>query len=176
MPASESIPNLSRIRLLVLDVDGVLTDGRIGIGAQGIEMKYFCVRDGLGIRLAQKAGIEVAFLSGRRSDAVLQRARELEVKQVILGSRDKVGDWERILRETPAEPSEAACMGDDLHDLALFGRAAFSAAPADAASEVRSAADYVCTLGGGKGAVREVIELILRTSGKWEGFVEGFHA
>ena len=161
-------PDLSQIRLLILDVDGVLTDGRIGLTDQGDEIKYFCVRDGLAIRLAQRSGIQVALLSGRSSRAVERRARELEVETVIQGSRDKVRHLEEILKRLDLEPSQVAAMGDDLPDLPLLKMAHFSAAPSDAAPEVQSSVDYLCQSPGGHGAVREVVERILKARGEWE--------
>lgn len=160
-------PDLSRIRLLILDVDGVLTDGRIGLTAQGDEIKFFFIQDGLAIRMAQRCGIQVAFLSGRRSQAVLQRARELEVSTVIEGSRDKLHDLQTILTESGVTEEQTAAMGDDLPDLPLLQRVQFSAAPCDAAPEVLSAVDYACEKGGGRGAVREVIERILKQRAEW---------
>lgn len=160
-------PDLSQIRLLILDVDGVLTDGRIGLTAQGDEIKFFFIQDGLAIRMAQRCGIQVAFLSGRRSEAVLRRARELGVETVVEGSRDKLQDLEAILAKLGLDAEQAAAMGDDLPDLPLLREVGFSAAPGDAAPEVLEAVDYVCRKKGGKGAVREVIEMVLKERGEW---------
>ncbi|MDA2934875.1 HAD-IIIA family hydrolase [Acidobacteria bacterium AH-259-D05] len=162
------LKNLPKIRLILLDVDGVLTDGRVGRLASGEEIKFFSVYDGLGIRLAQKAGWEVGFLSGRSSQEVEARARELGVEIVIQGSRDKVKDFEEILNERNLEASQVAYIGDDLPDIALLKRVGFSAAPGNAAEAVRDCVDYVTQQNGGHGAVREVVDLLLKVSGKWE--------
>ncbi len=164
MPA----PDFSQLQLLILDVDGVLTDGRIGFTAQGDEIKHFSIRDGLAIRLAQRSGFQVAFLSGRSSPAVQRRAAELEVEIVIEGSRDKVLHLEEILNRLNLPASQAAAMGDDLLDIPLLERVHFSAAPSDAAPEVRRVVDYVSQCPGGRGAVREVIERILKARGQWQ--------
>ncbi|MFQ5740818.1 MAG: KdsC family phosphatase [Acidobacteriota bacterium] len=157
-----------RIRLVLLDVDGVLTDGRLGILPDGREIKFFSIYDGLAIRLARKSGIEVGFLSGRKSREVDVRARELGVKMVIQGSRDKLADFERLLAERDMEASEVAFMGDDLPDLPLLKRVGLSAAPANAVGQVKCCVHYVTRAAGGAGAVREVLKMILESSGKWE--------
>lgn len=161
---------LSRIRLIAFDVDGVLTDGRILLTERD-EWKSFHVRDGVAIRLAQKAGIQVAFLSGRSSAAVDRRAADLEVRWVTQGSRDKIADFHRILERAGVTIEEAAFVGDDLPDLPLLRRVGLSACPADAAEEVRRDVDYVCRTAGGYGVARELIEYILRRRGEWEGSV-----
>ena len=164
--------NLQKIRLILLDVDGVLTDGRIGMLPGGEEIKFFSVYDGLAIRLAMKVGWEVGFLSGRTSEEAAVRARELGVEIVVQGSRDKVGDFEKILKDRNLRASEVAYMGDDLPDLPLLKRVGFSAAPGNAVESVKSAVHYVTRENGGSGAVREVVDLMLKTTGKWEGIVE----
>ncbi|MEW6658070.1 MAG: HAD family hydrolase [Thermodesulfobacteriota bacterium] len=159
------------IRLLILDVDGVLTDGRLYFDAKGEALKVFHVRDGHGIKMLQKAGIEVAFLSGRRSDAAYHRAKELEVKRFYEGSRDKVTVLEEIMGAMKIEAATVAAVGDELVDLPLFNRVGLAVAVADAAPEVKAAAHWVTNLPGGKGAVREVCDLLLKAQGKWEGMV-----
>ena len=168
--------NVQKIRFLLLDVDGVLTDGRVGLLPDGGEIKYFSIYDGLAIRLAQKAGIEVGFLSGRSSPAVLRRAEELGIGTVVLGSRDKLADFERILREGKLGAEEVAYVGDDLPDIPLLRRVGFAAAPCNAAEPVKYHVHYVTSTKGGDGAVREVIDLLLKSSGKWEQIMESMGA
>lgn len=170
LPA-EVLGNVQKIRLLLLDVDGVLTDGRVGLLPKGEEIKFFSIYDGLAIRLAKRVGWEVGFLSGRDSEEVAARARELGVEIVIQGSRDKVKDFEGIVKERNLQASEVAYMGDDLPDIPLLQRVGFSAAPANAADAVKDRVHYVTRREGGHGAVREVVELLLKTSGKWEAIL-----
>ncbi len=164
--------NLQRIRLLLTDVDGVLTDGRVAKLADGDELKFFSIYDGLGIRLAQKSGIEIGFVSGRRSRQVAARAAELEVKLLFQGVPDKVKAFESICRDKGLTAEEIGYVGDDLPDIRLLRKVGFSAAPANAVAAVRDCVDYVASTKGGKGALREVIELILRAQGKWEQVVK----
>jgi len=164
---------LEPVRLLVLDVDGVLTDGILVYTGRGEESKRFCVRDGLVIRLLRKSGIEVAALSGRTSEAVAVRLAELGLKAelIIQGSRDKARDLDTLALRAGVTAAEVAAMGDDLPDLPMLSRAGFSACPADAAPEVAVACHLVCGAEGGRGAVREMGELILKAQGKWAGLV-----
>ncbi len=160
---------LEPVKLLVLDVDGVLTDGSLTYSGEGEHLKTFSVRDGLGIRLLLEAGIQVAVISGRSSPAVSARCTELGIRSelIILGSKDKVADLERIEELLDVVDLEVAAMGDDLPDLPMLDRAVFTACPADAAPEVMAACDLVCGANGGCGAVREFVELILKVQGKW---------
>ena len=164
---------LEPVRLLVLDVDGVLTDGSLTYSAEGEHLKTFSVRDGLGIRLLLEAGIQVAVISGRSSEAVSVRCTELGIRSelIILGSKDKVSDLERIEEMLDIVDLEVAAMGDDLPDLPMLERAVFTACPADAAPEVMAVCDLVCGANGGCGAVREFVELILKVQGKWMNVV-----
>ena len=168
---------LERVRLLVLDVDGVLTDGTLIYSPDGEDRKRFSVRDGLAIRLLLKAGIEIAVITGRSSEAVNTRCGELGVRSelIVLGSRDKGADLDRIEGLLGIGSSaEIAVMGDDLPDLPLLARAGFAACPADAAPEVIAACDLVCGAVGGRGAVRELGELLLKAQGKWMEQVGGW--
>jgi 3-deoxy-D-manno-octulosonate 8-phosphate phosphatase (KDO 8-P phosphatase) len=161
---------LERIRLLVLDVDGVLTDGLLIYSADGEDRKQFSVRDGLAIHLLLQAGLQVAVITGRSSEAAATRCRELGVQSelIVLGSRDKNADLDRIERLLGIEDrTEIAAMGDDLPDLPMLARAGFAVCPADAAPEVAAACDLVCGAMGGRGAVREFAELLLKAQGKW---------
>jgi 3-deoxy-D-manno-octulosonate 8-phosphate phosphatase (KDO 8-P phosphatase) len=149
------------IRLLVLDVDGVLTDGRLYYGARGEALKVFDVRDGYGIVQLLRAGLTVAVISGRRSPMVRARCRELGVAHVHQGVSDKLAVLTRLCRRLRVELSACACVGDDLPDVPLMRAAALAFAVHDAHREVRRAADVITRLPGGRGAVREVCDYLL---------------
>lgn len=151
-----------RIGLLVLDVDGVLTDGGLWFGPRGEVQKRFHVRDGHGIKLAQRAGITVAVISGRRSRAVALRCRELGIRHVFQGVGDKSVVFARLLRRLRLTAAQAACIGDDTPDVPLFLSAGFAVAVRDAHPLARAAADRTTLLPGGAGAVREVCDWLLR--------------
>lgn len=159
------------IRALVLDVDGVLTDGTLYYSPTGEETKAFSVRDGLGIRMLLDAGVEVAVITGRASEALVRRCRDLRLREelVIQASRDKSADLDRVEEILGLADHEVAAMGDDLPDLPLLSRVGFSACPADAAPEVVASCDLVCGSPGGRGAVREMAELLLKARRKWQG-------
>jgi 3-deoxy-D-manno-octulosonate 8-phosphate phosphatase (KDO 8-P phosphatase) len=157
----------SRIRLLVLDVDGVLTDGVLVYGASGEETKRFHVRDGLAIQQARRAGVEVAIVSGRASAAVTRRMSELGVVEVHQGVGDKESLLRGLLARLEVKSAETAVMGDDLPDLPLMRIAGLAMAPADAVPEVRQAAGWVSRSAGGHGAVREAVEMLLRSRKAW---------
>jgi len=159
---------------LLTDVDGVLTDGRIAKLPNGDELKFFSIYDGFGIRLAQKHGIEVGFVSGRKSRQVSARAAELDVKLVLQGVPDKLGALESICRERKLGPEDVGYVGDDLPDIRLLLRAGFSAAPANAVDAVKDAVSYVARTRGGAGVLREVIELILRAQGKGDAILREY--
>jgi 3-deoxy-D-manno-octulosonate 8-phosphate phosphatase (KDO 8-P phosphatase) len=150
-----------RIRLLILDVDGVLTDGRLYFGPRGEALKVFDVRDGYGIVQLQRAGVTVAVISGRRSPMVVVRCRELGLRYVQQGVADKLGVFARLCARLKLTPAACACVGDDLPDLPLMRAATLSFAVADAHSEVRRSADIVTRAAGGRGAVREVCDYLL---------------
>jgi 3-deoxy-D-manno-octulosonate 8-phosphate phosphatase (KDO 8-P phosphatase) len=160
---------LEAIRLLVLDVDGVLTDGSLLISGDGEARKHFHVADGLAIRLLLEAGIEVAVLSGRTDRAVMARCRELGLRDenMLLGSGDKRAHLRELLGTLGVEAPETAAMGDDLPDIPVLRRVGFAACPCDAAPEVLAVCHHVCGAGGGRGAVREVAELILKAQRRW---------
>lgn len=150
-----------RIRLLVLDVDGVLTDGRLYFGASGEELKVFHVRDGAGLVALQRAGVTVAIVSGRNSPAVERRAAELGIRLVRQGATDKAHELEALAAKLGTTREEMACVGDDTPDLPMMRRTALAIAVADAHADVIEAADWVTTQKGGRGAVREVCDLLL---------------
>ena len=162
------------IKTLILDVDGVLTDGRIIINDRGVEFKSFHVRDGQGLRLLMNAGIDVIIISGRKSDAVLHRAKELGIRDIYQGIQDKGALLRKLIKQKKIENQHLCCIGDDLADLPLFHQAALSIAVADAAPEVRRAAGIVTKNGGGNGAVREACEMILKDLGIWEKTLTSF--
>jgi 3-deoxy-D-manno-octulosonate 8-phosphate phosphatase (KDO 8-P phosphatase) len=149
------------IRLLILDVDGTLTDGSLYFGPRGEVLKVFNVRDGLGIKHLDAAGIEVAVISGRKSKMVDVRCRELGVKHVIQGAQDKVIAFEELRKRLKVEPSESACVGDDTPDVPLMKVVRLAFAVADAHPEARQAAHVVTSSSGGHGAVREVCDYLL---------------
>lgn len=151
----------AQIRLLVLDVDGVMTDGRLHFGPRGEALKIFHVRDGLGIQQVRQAGIDVAVISGRRSPMVTVRCRELGVRHVLQGQADKLAAFERLRSRLDMSPSACACVGDDAPDVPLMRKVGLAFAVADAHPDARSAAHVVTSLAGGQGAVREVCDYLL---------------
>ena len=153
---------LAKIRLLTLDVDGVLTDGRLYFGARGESLKVFHVRDGHGIKLLAASGVTVAVISGRRSPAVAARMRELAVAHVVQGCGDKVRALAQLAHKLNVAPLEAACLVDDTPDLPLMTAVGFAGAVADAHRLVVAAAHWVAKSPGGQGAVRELCDAILR--------------
>ncbi len=163
---------LKRVSLLILDVDGVLTDGRIHFDASGRESKIFHVHDGAGIAYFRKAGGRVALLSGRSCEVVDQRARELGITDVLQGHIEKVAPYEQLLSKHELDDDDVCYVGDDLTDLPLLRRVGFPAAPSNARPEVRHSVAYVTRARGGEGAVREVVELLLRAQGMWRSIVE----
>lgn len=165
---------LKHIRLLLLDVDGVMTDGGIIYDAQGIETKRFNVRDGHGIKMLQRYGIEVGIITGRTSIVVDNRARELGIRLVYQGSLTKLVSYEDIKAKTELEDHQIAYMGDDVIDVPVLRRVGFSAAPCDGLAEVKAVVDCVTVCGGGRGAVRELCDLILRNSGAWPEITERY--
>ena len=158
---------LAAVRLLVLDVDGVLTDGIIIIDDLGVESKHFHVRDGAAIALWNNSGRRTAILSGRSARCVDLRAAELKIRPVVQGSSAKGEALQAMIAELGLEPAEVGFMGDDLADLPALAVAGFAACPSDAAPEVRAVAHHVAASPGGRGAVREVIELLLKAQDAW---------
>ncbi len=158
----------ARVRLFLVDVDGVLTDGGIIFDGNGVETKRFHVRDGHGIKMLQRAGIEVGIITGRTSEAVRVRAKELGISRVRQGAFDKLAAWREMLEETGVAPEESAYVGDDIVDVPLMRHAGFAATVADAEEYVKSEADFVSSRRGGEGAVREIIEFVLVSCGAWE--------
>ncbi len=159
------IEKARQIKLLVLDVDGVLTDGRIIYGSGGLELKTFDVQDGLGLKLARRIGLVTAIVTGRTSEAVERRARELEIDEVWQGVKNKLEVYEGVLGRYAFSDEVVAYAGDDLEDLPVLRRVGFAVAVANAVKEVKREADYVTVREGGRGAIRELVELILESKG-----------
>lgn len=152
-----------RVRLAIFDVDGVMTDGTLWFGPRGELMKAFNILDGHGLKLLQKAGVDTAFLSGRKSTAVAHRARELSIAHVIQGTGDnKVPEFERLIAKAGVKPDECSFMGDDIQDLPVMKRCGFRVAVVNAVEAVKESAHYVTKAHGGHGAVREFCDLVLR--------------
>jgi YrbI family 3-deoxy-D-manno-octulosonate 8-phosphate phosphatase len=160
--------------MLVLDVDGVLTDGRIIYGDDGVEVKAFHVRDGSGLKIWQARGKRVALITGRTSRIVNMRATELGINLVFQGASEKGAVYRHLLSTTSLRPEQVCSIGDDLPDLAMLSHSGLAVAVADACPEVRASAHYVTRTAGGGGAVREVIEVILGCQGHWSNIVEHF--
>jgi 3-deoxy-D-manno-octulosonate 8-phosphate phosphatase (KDO 8-P phosphatase) len=160
--------------MLLFDVDGVLTDGVVVMHTDGTESKGFHIRDGAAIVWAQRAGFSVGLLSARTSGATTQRAAQLGIRTVVQGVKDKLAAYEEICRGEGLSDVNVAYMGDDLLDLTVLGRVGLSAAPADAAPEVRERVHWVSAVGGGRGAVRELIELVLRAQRKWDAATQEY--
>lgn len=157
------------MRLAIFDVDGVMTDGTVFIGAQGEAFKAFNILDGHGVKMLQQAGVAAAIISGRSSAAVTRRAKELAIAHVVQGSSDKVDAFDALIASLALEPDQCAFVGDDLPDLPVMRRCGLAVAVANAADAVKSAAHYVTRASGGKGAVREFCELVLRAQGQLAG-------
>ncbi|HPD46851.1 MAG TPA: HAD hydrolase family protein [Anaerohalosphaeraceae bacterium] len=166
--------DLNDIRLLVLDVDGVLTDGTVILSADGSEAKRFNLHDGHGIKLWHRAGLQTAFISGREAKATTVRAEQLNITYVMQGQMRKLPAFESLLAQADLEARQAAYVGDDLLDLPVVVRAGLGVAVANAVEELKAQADMVTKRNGGDGAVREVIEYILKSTGRWQALMERY--
>jgi 3-deoxy-D-manno-octulosonate 8-phosphate phosphatase (KDO 8-P phosphatase) len=162
------------IRLLVLDVDGVLTDGRLYYGGDEVELKAFHIQDGHGLKMLRESGIEVAIITGRTSQAVERRAQNLGVQYVYQGVADKLAVFEQLLARLGLSATAAAGMGDDLPDLPILRRCGLALTVPEAPALIRSHAHYVTSLHGGSGAVREVCELLMQAQGTLEGKMQEY--
>ena len=167
--------SLPPIRLLVLDVDGTLTDGGIYMGPDGEVCKRFSVKDGLGLKMLRAAGVEVAILTGRESRIVANRAAELGIARVVQGASNKPDALRALAAETGVPLAETGYMGDDLNDLAAMKLCGLRACPADAAPEVRAVCRFVAEAAGGQGAVRQFCDAWLRSAGLWEAALARTH-
>lgn len=168
--------NLAHIKLLLLDVDGVMTDGRIIFDDQGRELKAFDVKDGHGLKLVQRAGIKVGIITGRQSEVVVRRAAELGIDLVYQGAKEKLVPFRQILSDLELSAQEVAYVGDDLVDLPILLQVGFSATVADAVAEVRSRVDLVTDRAGGRSAVREICDYLLQHSGRWDEVTRRYFA
>ncbi len=167
---------IMKIKLILMDVDGVLTDGQIIYSEKGDEIKAFNVQDGLGITLARMAGLKTGIITGRHSDLVERRALELKMDVISQGNFSKLPEYEKIKNELNLSDDEIAYIGDDILDLPILKRVGFSVAVANARDEVKAACDYVTLNSGGKGAVREVIDKILKRQDKFYQLMEQLDA
>ena len=164
--------DLAALKLLVLDVDGVLTDGTVLLGAGDEEIKAFHTRDGAGMALWRDSGRQLTFLTGRGGAAVQRRARELRIERIWERAGDKSAAFDEILAHFGVEAHEVVAMGNDVPDLRLLARAGFSAAPADCSADIRGRVDLVVPSPGGRGAVRDLVEHVLRGCGAWDDLLE----
>lgn len=172
--SDRQMANLNDIKMLVIDVDGVMTDGTIILDSNGNESKRFSIIDGHGIKMWHRAGLETAIISGRESGATLARAEQLSIKRVVQGQKKKLPAFEALLTETGLNASQVAYIGDDLLDIPLVVRAGLGVAVANAVQELKDAADLITNRPGGSGAVREVIEFILKDTGRWPKLMERY--
>jgi 3-deoxy-D-manno-octulosonate 8-phosphate phosphatase (KDO 8-P phosphatase) len=174
LPAGVLQARAAALDWLLFDVDGVLTDGRLVYGADGEQWKVFDVRDGIGLKLAQRDGLKVGLLSGRQSLALEARAQELGVDALIMHRDDKAAAFGELLAAQATAAGRVAYMGDDLVDLPVLLACGLSFAPADAVPDVRGRVHHVLSRPGGRGAVREMVELVLRARGAWERLLAGY--
>ena len=170
-----NLQQLKSIKILILDVDGVLTDGRVIYTDSGEEIKRFDVHDGHGLKLLMRAGIEVMLLTGRESKVVLHRARDLGINHVYQKALNKMEVYKTILSERSLEDKDIGYVGDDLVDLPVLRKVGFAAAVPDAVPEVKEIVDYITIKKGGEGAVREICELLLKAQNKWETITEKYY-
>lgn len=164
----------ARIKMLLLDVDGILTDGSITYNDEGVELKSFNSKDGFGLNLLRKAGVEVGIITARSSQALVRRCADLQITHLYQGRRNKVAAFLEIIGELGFHPEEMAFMGDDWLDLALLARVGFAATVADAVPEVQEVVDFTSRFNGGQGGVREVCELIVDARGLYEQFLNEY--
>ncbi|MDC8760233.1 KdsC family phosphatase [Janthinobacterium fluminis] len=166
-PTEDTLQRAARVRLMIFDVDGVLTDGSLHYGADGEALKTFNVHDGLGIKLLQESGVQTAIISARRSAIVTRRAADLGIAHVHQGGHDKLTPFHQLLETTGLTAEQCGFIGDDVVDLPILARAGFAVSVPDGREEVRQRAHHVTTAAGGRGAVREVCELLLRAQGNY---------
>ncbi len=163
-----------KVKLLVLDVDGILSDGKIIVSDQGHEIKHFNVYDGFGIVLFQRQGFKVAIISARESEAVKARAKDLKISRVYLNARNKLKVYQRLVKSLKLSDEEVCFMGDDLPDLSVFQTVGLAVTVPNAREEIRTIAHHVTKTAGGQGAVREVVEMILKHKGMWDSVVKEY--
>lgn len=168
LSVSELSAKISPLKALIMDVDGVLTDGRVIIDSNGVESKQFDVRDGHGLKMLQRSGLTLAFLTGRRSPVVSHRAAELGIAIVFQRCHDKLAAYNQIKQRLKLEDYEIAYVGDDVIDIPVLQRVGFAATVADAEAELHDHVDWQSTRPGGRGAVREMCRLIMQAQGTWD--------
>jgi 3-deoxy-D-manno-octulosonate 8-phosphate phosphatase (KDO 8-P phosphatase) len=168
------VERLKKVRLLLLDVDGVLTDGRITLDDNNVQSKAFDVTDGHGLKMIQRVGVEVGIITGRTSRVVEHRAKELGIEIVHQGAKDKLVVARQILSEKGIKPDEVAYIGDDIVDLPVMLQVGLAATVADAREEVKSRAHWVIDIPGGRGAVREFCDTLLKAKGEWEALTKRY--
>ena len=162
------LPRAAKVKLLLLDVDGILTDGSITYSDEGIELKTFNSKDGFGLNLLRKAGVEVGIITARSSKALIRRCQDLKIDHLYQGRRNKVETYKEIIAELGLQADEVAYMGDDWLDLPLLGKVGFAATVADAVTEIKDAVHFTSRFDGGQGGVREVCDLIVDAKGKYQ--------
>lgn len=168
MPLSlEFQEKLQKIKLFMVDVDGVMTDGRIVYGDHGDELKFFDVQDGFGLVMLTRAGLKTVMITAKRSRVNVRRAKEVKITKLYQGATDKLAVYEKILKKFRVSDAEVLYVGDDLIDLPVLKRAGFSAAVANALPEIKERTHYVTERPGGRGAIRELSDLLLKAQGKW---------
>ena len=174
-PASDALERARRIRLMILDVDGVLTDGTLWYGARGIEeLKGFHSVDGLGLQMLRQSGVHAAILSGRSSSGVAARALELGIEHVLQGIGDKLAAYRSLIERLGLTPEQTGYMGDDLVDIPVLARCGFACVPGESPEEVRRRAHYVCAAPAGRGAVREACEFLMRAQGTMDRVLQEY--
>lgn len=172
----EFVQQLQHIQLLICDVDGVLTDGKIWLDDRGVETKCFDTQDGLGIRLLQRGDIDVAVLTGRTSQVVARRAADLHIQSVIQGAGDKRSHYQHLKESYGYDDTDIAYVGDDLVDIPVLNCVGTAFAVPNAVAEVKAVAHYVTSVPGGQGAVREIAELILKAQNRWERLIQDLYS
>ena len=170
--SQDAASRAAKVKMIVLDVDGVLTDGAVCVGADGELFKSFNVRDGLGITLARKYGIKTAIITGRESKMLAYRARELKIDAFYQNKKNKLPAYRQLQSEYGLSPEQFAYVGDDLFDLAVMRDVGFAATVADATDEAKSVSCFISDYNGGHGGVRQIIEFILKAQGKWQQIVD----
>jgi len=168
MIPEDVLEKIRRIKLLIVDIDGVMTDGRIIYSIYGDELKFFDVQDGFGITLLNRAGIKSVIITAKKSKIVKHRARDMKVAKAYQGHHDKLIPFTKALRKFGVKPEEVCFIGDDLIDLPILKRVGFAAAVPNAMEEVKEHAHFITSKTGGRGAVRELCDLILKSQGKWD--------
>lgn len=168
MISSDVLERAKKVKLLVIDIDGVMTDGRIIYSIYGDELKFFDVQDGFGISLLKKAGIQSVIITAKKSRIVKLRSRDMRVAKAYQGYLDKLVPFGKILRRFKVKPEEVCFIGDDLIDIPVLKRAGFAVAVPNAVDEAKAAAHYITSRMGGRGAVREICDMVLKAQGKWD--------